>query len=77
MSDPIHMTRHDPARNMARFYRIELAPDLFGGVQLVRHWGRVGTDGRSLRHWLATPDQAAAECRDWTRRKQRRGYRPG
>ena len=38
----VTMYRIDPAANMQRFYRLNLAPDLFGGCALVREWGRIG-----------------------------------
>ncbi|MTH94463.1 WGR domain-containing protein, partial [Roseibium sp. RKSG952] len=43
-----HMIRQDPARNMDRFYTLELRADLFGGIRLERRWGRTGTRGQSL-----------------------------
>ncbi|MFV0410931.1 MAG: WGR domain-containing protein [Paracoccus sp. (in: a-proteobacteria)] len=39
------LNREDPDLNMHRFYRIECAADLFGGVRLTREWGRTGTGG--------------------------------
>lgn len=33
--DAILFLRQDPGRNMARFYRVELCPDLMGGVVLI------------------------------------------
>ena len=42
----VHLRRIDDARNMRRFYRLDLQPDLFGGVLLVKQWGRIGTCGR-------------------------------
>lgn len=66
--------RRDPARNMARFYRLEIAPDLFGGAVLIRGWGRVGTIGRDCRQWFETAEAAATEAEAWRRRKLRRGY---
>lgn len=47
------LTRIAPAQNMRRFYRIEASPDLFGGIQIIRHWGRIGTRGQSLPRWRA------------------------
>ena len=38
----LHLRRVDPARNMRRFYRLDVQPDLFGGVLLVKEWGRIG-----------------------------------
>jgi predicted DNA-binding WGR domain protein len=32
----VHLRRVDPARNMHRFYRDDVPPDLFGGVLLVK-----------------------------------------
>lgn len=69
-----HLTRHDPARNMARFYRLEITADLLGGAMLIRRWGRVGTTGREMRHWFADPDAALLERNNWRQRKLRRGY---
>jgi predicted DNA-binding WGR domain protein len=36
----MHLTRIDPARNMRRFYRLDVQPDLFGGFAVVKEWGR-------------------------------------
>ena len=44
--DDIRIERVDPDANMYRFYRLRLMPDLFGGVSLLREWGRIGTQGR-------------------------------
>ena len=45
----VQMRRIDPARNMRRFYRLSIQPDLFGGASLVREWGRIGARGSSAR----------------------------
>lgn len=45
----IRIERVDSEANMYRFYRLRLMPDLFGGVSLLREWGRIGTQGRSDR----------------------------
>jgi predicted DNA-binding WGR domain protein len=44
----LHLRRVDPARNMCRFYRLDVQPDLFGRVLLMKQWGRVGTEGRMM-----------------------------
>jgi predicted DNA-binding WGR domain protein len=44
--DAIHLYRIDPARNMARFYRMSSTPSLFGDICLVREWRRIGRPGR-------------------------------
>lgn len=71
---PICLTRIDRARNMARFYRLDIAPDLFGGVTLIRNWGRIGGAGREQREWFAVRDQAESVRQVWITRKTRKGY---
>src|SRR6195952_5563035 len=39
------LVRVRPALNEWRYYRMEIWPDLFGRALLVRHWGRIGTQG--------------------------------
>ena len=70
----LYLTRHDPTRNMARFYGLEITADLLGGAVLIRRWGRVGTKGREMRHWFADPGAATLEQDDWRQRKLKRGY---
>lgn len=43
--DVVKLVRVDPRINVYRFYHFWLEPDLFGVVQLVRCWGRIGTRG--------------------------------
>ncbi|WP_300043014.1 WGR domain-containing protein [uncultured Paracoccus sp.] len=76
MHEPVHLTRHDPACNMARFYQLDLTPDLFGGTQLIRRWGRIGTDGQISRAWFNSTEAALIARDGWVTRKARRGYRP-
>ncbi len=59
----------DPARNMARFYRLDIQPNLFGGVSLLKEWGRIG----SAEHYESEPIAADAMERQ-AERKRRRGY---
>ncbi|UEM18339.1 WGR domain-containing protein (plasmid) [Bradyrhizobium barranii subsp. barranii] len=40
---PLHLRRIDTTRNMRRFYLLSIQPTLFGGVSLIRNWGRIGT----------------------------------
>ena len=46
MAYEIELQRIDPARNMQRYYGVSLQPDLFGGIALVRSWGRIGSRAR-------------------------------
>jgi predicted DNA-binding WGR domain protein len=40
----VHLRRVDPARNM--HHRLDVQPDLFGGVLLIKEWGRIGGRGQ-------------------------------
>jgi predicted DNA-binding WGR domain protein len=72
--NPVHLTRIDPARNMRRFYRLDVQPDLFGGVSLVREWGRIGRAGRLRLDPYPTSSDAQAALDHHRRAKERRGY---
>jgi predicted DNA-binding WGR domain protein len=63
-----HLRRVDPTRNMRRFYRLDVQPDLFGGVLLVKEWGRMVIESYDSEALAAVALQRQAE------RKRRRGY---
>jgi predicted DNA-binding WGR domain protein len=71
----IELRRIDPARNMRRFYRLDMQPDLFGGVLLMKQWGRIGTAGRIMDEPHPTEALAVAAMQRQAERKRRRGYR--
>ena len=73
--DDIRVERLDPEANMYRFYRMRLLPDLFGGVSLIREWGRIGTQGRHRIDLFRDAGQAADAMLALYRAKQKRGYR--
>ena len=60
---------------MARFYAIEVLPDLFGRWIVERRWGRIGSNGASLRQSFADPSEARRTESYWRERKLRGGYR--
>ncbi len=70
------LTRIDPDRNMARYYRLEVQPDLFGGAVLVRNWGRIGATGQERREWFSSWSDARAAQQRLQQIKARRGYQP-
>ena len=70
----LHLRRADPARNMRRFYRLDIQPDLFGRILLMKQWGRVGTGGRVMMESFASEDLALAALQRQAERKRRRGY---
>lgn len=73
--DVTHLHRIDPARNMARFYRMSSTPSLFGDICLVREWGRIGGPGRIRIDLYQTREEAMAARETLSRVKLQRGYR--
>lgn len=55
-----HFKQIDPHRNRARFYRLEIRPTLFGEIELVKAWGRVGTGGQRRELPVRDPAEAVA-----------------
>ena len=70
------MTRVDPAKNMARWYEIDVQPGLFGDVSVTRHWGRIGAQGQTLENWFADEATALTTAGRLSRQKLGRGYKP-
>lgn len=69
---PIERVDHDA--NMYRFYRLRLLPDLFGGVSLMREWGRIGTQGRHRIDCFEDAGRAADAMATILSTRRRRGY---
>jgi predicted DNA-binding WGR domain protein len=72
--EPLLLHRIDPTRNMARFYRLSIEPNLFGGVSLVRTWGRIGGAGRTMIEMQETPRDGERRRDALEQMKRRRGY---
>ena len=70
----LELRRIDATCNMRRFYRLGIAPDLFGGVRLVKAWGRIGTQGRSIAEFHNDEAVAADAMQKHAERKRRGGY---
>jgi predicted DNA-binding WGR domain protein len=70
----VALRRVEPERNVARFYELALARDLFGQVVLVREWGRIGTFGRRRQDEYASEMKALAALLALAAQKRRRGY---
>jgi predicted DNA-binding WGR domain protein len=68
------LIRVRPEGNEGRFYRMEVWPDLFGRALLVRHWGRLGTQGRRRLDPHPDPGAAINALAALLRVKRRRGY---
>lgn len=66
--------RVDPDLNMARFYRVEVLPDLFGEIIVERRWGRIGDRGQCRAATYPSIPLAEAAASGLIRAKERRGY---
>lgn len=76
--EPLHLRRIDPSQNMRRFYCLSIQPTLFGETSLIRHWGRIGTNGQEMVETFDESAAAAEAMAQIERIKRRRGYRgPG
>ena len=65
----IVLERHDPTRNMARYYVLSLEPSLFGDTALVRQWGRLGRSGRQRIDLFQQRAHAIETLEAWFARK--------
>jgi len=71
----IMLTRIDNRRNVARFYKLDIQPTLFGEWSFVREWGRIGRAGTVRVETHPTRGNAdVAMAINWTK-KLKRGYR--
>jgi predicted DNA-binding WGR domain protein len=70
----IYLTRTDAARNIDRFYIVDITPDLFGRWSIVREWGRRGSPGTLRLDRYEHRDEAEAAERRNVRRRLQRGY---
>jgi predicted DNA-binding WGR domain protein len=66
--------RIDEAGNMRRFYMLSVQPTLFGGVSLIRNWGRIGTNGQAMMQTFDDSAEAGEAFGRLERAKRRRGY---
>lgn len=74
MTGPVILCRIDPTQNMARFYRMQMQPTLFGGVTLIREWGRIGQAGTCRQDQYDTAEAARSALDVMRRSKLGRGY---
>jgi predicted DNA-binding WGR domain protein len=71
----IFLRRIEAPRNMHRFYSLYLQPDLFGGITIVKEWGRIGQPGTVRQEVYADETTASAALTVRIGKKIRRGYR--
>jgi len=53
----IYLERHDPDKNLHRFYQMFVTPGIFGDWSLVREWDRVGSPGTVRKNWFDTEEE--------------------
>ncbi len=70
----VHLRKVDATRNMARFYHVDLATNLFGEVTVLRSWGRIGTRGQAMIETCNSAEAAQVSAARLIRAKLRRGY---
>jgi len=74
MTSIIRLERIDPARNMRRFYALDIETDLFGGARLTKQFGRIGARGRVMAEHYDDAALALAALQKQAERKRQRGY---
>jgi predicted DNA-binding WGR domain protein len=70
----LRLVRRNPAQRMARFYAMHLAPTLFGGWDLVRGRGHIGSPGTLRIDPFETLAESERALRRIEKQKRRRGY---
>lgn len=63
------------SRKTARFYRVDVAYNLFGEYSVMREWGAKGRRGGHLLVWFSNLREACVAAETWRKRAMRRGYR--
>jgi predicted DNA-binding WGR domain protein len=71
-----HLVLHqtDPEQGIRRFCSLVIERDLFGTIRLVRHWGRIGTNGQEKAEEFASEDEAGEALEILAQAKRRQGY---
>jgi predicted DNA-binding WGR domain protein len=69
------LTRVDRQKNIARFYKLDVQPTLFGEWSLVREWGRIGRAGTVRMEVHPSRGKADLALISKWAEKHRRGYR--
>jgi len=70
----VHLQRINEARNMRRFYMLAIQPTLFGGVSVIRNWGRIGSTGQTMMETFDNAEDADTAFSRVEQAKKRRGY---
>lgn len=70
-----YLEKHQPAQNVARFYRMAGMPNLFGEWTQYREWGRLGQGGQLRMDWFEDETHAVAALIKLEASKRQRGGR--
>jgi predicted DNA-binding WGR domain protein len=70
----ITLYRTEADRNMHRYYRLDVQPDLFGQWCCIREWGRTGQAGQTRVIPYPAPEAAFAAFDKLRLAKEKRGY---
>ena len=70
----VHLRRIGATCEMRRFYWLDVQPDLFGGVLLMKEWGRIGPRGHMVAESYDDETLARAALQKLGERKRRRGH---
>ena len=69
-----HLEKHDPGKNIARYYRMSILPNLFGEWTLRREWGRIGQAGQVRMDLFRSQVEAEGALQLLANAKQKRDY---
>ena len=69
-----HLEKHDPTKNVARYYRMSVLPNLFGEWTLRREWGRIGRGGQMRLDLFRSQHEAEDALCSLTDAKRKRDY---
>jgi predicted DNA-binding WGR domain protein len=70
----IYLERHDPDKNLHRFYQLFVTPGIFGDWSLVREWGRAGSPGTVRKDWFDSEEEAREAGEKLRVLKEKKGY---
>lgn len=70
----IYLERHEPDKNLHRFYQLRVTPGIFGDWALVWEWGRVGSPSTVRKDWFASEAEVINAGQKLCETKQKKGY---
>ena len=69
-----YLEKRDPAKNLARFYRLIVLSNLFGEWTLQREWGRIEQGGQVRSVYFPSQEEATRAFLKLEAAKRRQGY---